>query len=416
MLDQDMNYHNEIGSQNARALQNFEALQGLPANLYKCCHCGEVKNGNTKRNLVSHLKNKHHAIYEKSVKISPNQKTFAQQRLELVQNCVEIVTINKQPFTSLLKSGFSKIIADKLQMLEEAGFGVNLNRNLDVIKDHLRATAKRIREKIENEMKGRLISLSVDIVTKNNRSILGVYAQYVLNDEIVVRCIGMVELHESHTGLYLSKLIRECISEYEVDEDQIISVTTDNGRNVIKMIKHLNESKEPECPSTVCSTSDRPVNVSEPEKLHGDENSRAHSVPYEENENDDSEISDLLHELDLFDEVEMDELMYGDDDDECNDEWTLIHVEESELVENLKSEISFINTVNCAAHTLQLGINDGLKSLDGKAKNVIRLARQVAKFLRKQSTINEMKKCGLRLKCPRLDCVTRWNSTYLMVS
>lgn len=76
-----MNYQNEIGSQNARALQNFEALQGLPANLYKCCHCGEVKNGNTKRNLVSHLKNKHHAIYEKSVKISPNQKTFAQRNL-----------------------------------------------------------------------------------------------------------------------------------------------------------------------------------------------------------------------------------------------------------------------------------------------------------------------------------------------
>lgn len=107
--------------------------------------------------------------------------------------------------------------------------------------------------------------------------------------------------------------------------------------------------------------------------------------------------------------------MYGDEDSECNDEWALIHLEENELIKHLKSPIAFINTVNCAAHTLQLGINDGLKSLDGKAKNVILLARRAAKFLRKQSTINEMKKCGLRLKLPRLDCVTRWNSTYLMV-
>lgn len=154
-------------------------------------------NGNTKRNLVQHLIKKHYDIYEKSVKNSSSQKSVAEQRLKSIKNCAEMVTINEQPFTSLLKSGFTKIIGNRLQMMADACFGINVNRNLDVINDHLRATATKTRKKMKNKMKGRLISSSNDFVTKNNRSILGVYAQHVLNDETVVRYIGMKELHES---------------------------------------------------------------------------------------------------------------------------------------------------------------------------------------------------------------------------
>lgn len=401
------------GSQNARAVQYYEALpQSKPGvKMYKCVFCGEVKNGNTTRNLASHLEHKHYEIYERTVKITTEKKSYAEKRLELIQNCVERVTINKEPFTSLLKSGFMKIISNKLQKLEKAGFGITFNRNLHVIKDHLHATAVKVRDKIKIEMKDCLFSISADIVTKNNRSILGIYAQYILNNELAVRCIGMKELDKSHTGLYLSEVIRKCIEEYGCDMGQVISITTDNGRNMIKMIEHLNTSDDSEGNLLeVCSTSDPSlVNVSEAKEAS------ECVVSFNDNEQDDDEITDLLHELDLVDKEEIDELLQSDEN-ECDDEWTLIHLEEEELLQNLKASIAFINTVNCAAHTLQLGVMDGLRSLDGKAKNVIRLARQVAKFLRKHSTINEIKKCGLKLKTPRLDCITRWNSIYLMAS
>lgn len=406
------------GSQNARALEFFEE-QPVPkpgVKIFKCKICNEEKNGKTTRNLVTHLEHKHYDIYERSVKISTEKKSYCEKRLELIQNCVERVTVNKEPFNSLLKSGFQKIIADKLQKLEKAGFGITFDRNLYVIKEHLHATADKIRDKLKIEMKGRLISISADIVTKNHRSYLGIYGQYILYNEIVVRCIGMEELHESHTGFYLSEVIRKCLKEYDVDESQIISVTTDNGQNMIKMIEHLNESDDSEKEtSEACSTSDTsPADVSKSHIPNGNENILKHGALFNNNEEDENEISELLHELDLVDKEEIDELLDGDES-EGDDEWRLIHLEEEELLKNLNASVSFINTVNCAAHTLQLGIMDGLRSLDGKAKNVVRLARQVAKFLRKHSTIIEIKKYGLKQKTPRLDVITRWNSIYLMV-
>lgn len=405
------------GSQNARALEFFEEqpMSKPGVKMFKCKICNEEKNGKTTKNLVTHLEHKHYEIYERSVKISTEKKSYCEKRLELIQNCVERVTVNKEPFNSLLKSGFMKIIANKLQKLEKSGFGITFDRNLNV-KEHLHATADKIRGKLKIEMKGSLISISADIVTKNHRSYLGIYAQHILNNEIVVRCIGMEELHEAHTGFYLSEVIRKCLKEYDVDVSQIISVTTDNGRNMIKMIEQLNESDDSEKESSgACSTSNvSPADVSKSNISNGNANSLNLGALFNNNEEDENEISELLHELDLVDKEEIDELLDGDES-ECDDEWRLINLEEDELLKNLNASISFINTVNCAAHTLQLGIMDGLRSLDGRAKNVVRLARQAAKFLRKHSTIIEIKKIGLKQKTPRLDVITRWNSIYLMV-
>lgn len=69
-----------------------------------------------------------------------------------------------------------------------------------------------------------------------------------------------------------------------------------------------------------------------------------------------------------------------------------------------------------AAHTLQLAVNDALKLLGKNDSNIISLCRVVAKFIRLQSTKNEMHKVGLSSILPKLDVETRWSSTYLMVS
>lgn len=74
-----------------------------------------------------------------------------------------------------------------------------------------------------------------------------------------------------------------------------------------------------------------------------------------------------------------------------------------------------MNSIKCAAHTLQLAVRDALECLDKKDKNAINLCRRAAKFLRLQSTKNEMRKIGLTSVYPALDVVTRWSSTYMMV-
>lgn len=62
------------------------------------------------------------------------------------------------------------------------------------LKDHLQKTADKIKKQIVDEVGTKLLSMSCDIVSKNGRSILGVYIQYIIQGELKVRCIGMIEL------------------------------------------------------------------------------------------------------------------------------------------------------------------------------------------------------------------------------
>lgn len=49
----------------------------------------------------------------------------------------------------------------------------------------------------------KLISLKVDAVTRLNRAFLGVNIQYIVDDTILLKTIGLIELTESHTGIDL---------------------------------------------------------------------------------------------------------------------------------------------------------------------------------------------------------------------
>lgn len=75
-----------------------------------------------------------------------------------------------------------------------------------------------------------------------------------------------------------------------------------------------------------------------------------------------------------------------------------------------------VNGINCAAHTLQLAVKDALNLLHVDHKNVIKLTREVVKFIRKESTRNDIRNRGLNLKLPSMGVETRWSSTYMMVN
>ncbi len=71
-----------------------------------------------------------------------------------------------------------------------------------------------------------------------------------------------------------------------------------------------------------------------------------------------------------------------------------------------------IQSVRCAAHTLQLAVDDALKANDG-VKPVIGKVRNLAHFLRTPTNVRQLKTAGKPL--PVLDVVTRWGSTYAML-
>ncbi|XP_041451725.1 uncharacterized protein LOC111077103 [Drosophila obscura] len=113
------------------------------------------------------------------------------------------------------------------------------------IMDHVRMRQISIREDIKASVKRKLVSLKIDVPTRMKKSILGINLQIfkstLSKTEIVVKTLGMIQLFESHTGLYLKNKIVEIVQEYGIELDQIFSITSDNGKNMVKAIELIND-------------------------------------------------------------------------------------------------------------------------------------------------------------------------------
>lgn len=72
-----------------------------------------------------------------------------------------------------------------------------------------------------------------------------------------------------------------------------------------------------------------------------------------------------------------------------------------------------INGIRCAVHTLQLAIRDALKATG--LEDLISKCRKICKLLKKGSVKRLLTQNNIFISIPKLDCKTRWNSTYRMV-
>jgi hypothetical protein len=226
-------------SQTTRALLYFTPIENKT---YKCNieNCEKSVSGLKPGNLVSHLRHCHQIIYAEVINPKKDEKFYIRKRLKFIQNCAEIVAINGRPFTYLTDSGFSKIIEENFNDLQTAGFGVNLQEYSE-LKEYIAELAEKIKIKIKTEAKGRFVSLMVDIAKKNNRSFLGISVQYLDNGVVRVRCLGTLQLKSSHTSLYIKEIISSCLLLFDISVEQLTSITTDNGANMLAMIDLFND-------------------------------------------------------------------------------------------------------------------------------------------------------------------------------
>lgn len=238
------------GSMSERALTFFNRITVEGSNKTHQCNIGDCGNlivGTKLSNLVAHIKSCHTVIYNNDIHILNNNKRpayYAKKRLVFIQNCVEIVTVNARPFKYLLDSGFKKIVYEQLKELAEGNCGIDLNsENLTEIKKYIENTATKIVEQIKMEVKNKMLSVMVDIATKNNKSLIGISLQYILNGAIKVRSIGMIEMKELHTASYILQLLKACLSSYDISSKQVMSITSDNASNMIAMMNTFNDEE-----------------------------------------------------------------------------------------------------------------------------------------------------------------------------
>lgn len=402
----------ESESISAKAIEYFKRIEtnsqsgdvSSPRKKTHICNlCKSECNGSSKWNLAAHLAHCHHEIYSK---ISEKQDSLPIKRLKVLQNCTETVSVNGRPFEWLHDSGYRKQIQGTLDELAAANLALNLSdHNLTVVKEHLSKMAKNVREKIKAEVKDRPLSLLVDIGTKNKRSILGVSLQYLLVGEVKVRSIGFIELLDRHTGIYLANVIIKRLEELNIKLIQIFSMTTDNGKNVLKLVREMETCLQTEIDKMQ-------QQAKETTKVTSSENSNVHN----HDENLDDAIIDLLAQYTKASEEDADALENAMDEVPLDCHKTLLEVMTTELIKNDTNILWNITGIRCAAHSLQLGVNDALKLLATSVVNVISLCRELCKFLRLQSTINDMMQIGLSYRLPRIEVKTRWSSTYLMVN
>jgi len=95
-----------------------------------------------------------------------------------------------------------------------------------------------------------MISLKMDTATRHDRAVLGINIQIIKDYKIHIYTLAMKELTERHTAAYLKEELEKVLEEFEIKKNQIYTITTDNGRNMIKAIElfssDINEVEENE--------------------------------------------------------------------------------------------------------------------------------------------------------------------------
>lgn len=294
------------------------------------------QNTNLKRHVIAY--HKEVAIQNKWISAAENSKSYSINisRNEIITNIIKLVTVDGCSFSLLNFESFRSL-------LEPIFHALSLKINSQNIQPYIMTTANFFKEKIQTEIKNKLVCLKVDSASRYNRAILGINLQFLDEDIMIIRTIGMVEITTSHTAENLKLVIIEILLRYGISVGQICSFTTDNGRNMLKAVSLINEIEE---------------------------------VEFHEH------ISNNEQEMDVTEE----QFILTEHD------WNIF-------------------SIKCAAHTLQLCINDALKNDDAISK--ISDIRKIVKELRKNFYRIEFTKNKKRI--PVLDVVTRWSSTFNML-
>lgn len=208
----------------------------------------------------------------------------------------------------------------------------------------------------------------------------------------------MIQLTQKHTGKYLASIIIKRLEELAIKLDQIMTITTDNGANVLKMVRDLEDILQSGIDKINQTTDEQQANT----------NTNFDSLRNEEEL--DEEIDELLLITDDITDDEAIDIIIN----ETNNQ-TLLNAMSIELEQSGVDFLFDITGVNCAVHTLQLAIKDALAKMSKSFRNVIELCRIVCKVIRLKSCEIEMDKQNIPYKKPRLENATRWGSMFLMV-
>lgn len=351
----------------------------------KIVNCKSSFSGQT--TAIKHLKRAHPQIAEKikqnkhSVEITekPVKIEILMSPAQLWKSVMQLIVLSAIPFTILHSEGFKGLIDPILDGFKNIGNTIAMN--IPNIQLHINSEARKLKDRIKDEVKNKMLCLMLDIGSRHNRSIFGINVAFWSNGALQIRTIGMQTLKVSQSAIDLYQVVKNTLNGFGITLEQLISVTTDNAKNLKKLIKVMGKE------------------VTETELVNSSE------------ENDIYIISD--------DEDDGDDDVYFSNNDERFDP-EIINDDQyfQDLLSNVRNEFSgeihnnLINGICCAAHCLHLVVMGGIIE-SNIVYNLIEKCRNLAKKLRTPSMRFELKE--KKLKIPILDVKTRWSSVFNMV-
>lgn len=209
-------------------------------------NCNKEFNGCVKSNLKRHIASVHKLCFASKECGSATTKkiTIAMDAEILIRACLKLVTISSLSFETFNAEGFRDIVDPIANAL-----GVTINAT--VIKEKLSEAANKVKDTITDELHQKTFSLKVDSATRHGRSILGVNAQFIQNEKIVIRTLAMWEMKIRHTADNIKKEIVKILSVYKCSLRQVCSITIDNGANMVKCVSLLEDAQDDEISEVV---------------------------------------------------------------------------------------------------------------------------------------------------------------------
>ena len=157
--------------------------------------------------------------------------------------------------------------------------------------------------------KGKFFSLKFDGATRLRTHYLGVTVQFFSDDGLKVKTLALVDTKAFHDSQHLSEFVLEVMKKFRLPLSHCLSCVVDNAANMTKTIELINTERR-----------------------------------QQEAAVENRQIEDEAQEVEEEEEEEM------EDEQEEGDERPLPNIDSS------------IHHTRCAAHTLQLGIEDALKT------------------------------------------------------
>lgn len=143
-------------------------------------------------NFIRHFRTKHQDLARKHCMLKEGngkrpriiaKRPIAIDKQLLLDSIVKLVTYHQLPLACVEWEALK-------QLIDPISAAVDAPVNRNSIKSMIYSAAYQIRRVLSQEMKCKLICLKIDSASRFNRHVLGINAQYCLEDKIVIRTLG----------------------------------------------------------------------------------------------------------------------------------------------------------------------------------------------------------------------------------